>query len=48
MRAIAIEENADLSTAKGLGRAWSWADLIASHEAQGDLFSPEMPCECMI
>lgn len=48
LRAIEMEKNAILSTAKGLGRAWSWADLIASHEAQGDLFSPDIPCECMI
>lgn len=51
-RALAIEDNAETTAMKGLGRAWSWRSFIEQYEAQGDLFCgfPErisdMPCGC--
>ena len=48
-RAIRMEANADLISIKGLGRRWSWRDLIASDAAQDKLFTEvagEMPCGC--
>ena len=48
-RAIRIENNAmeNLDTVKGLGRSFSWAELIAKPE-QGDLFEEFSwtPCDC--
>ena len=47
-RAIAMEENASLTIIKGLGRRFSWKDVIA----QGSLFddgydsTPELVCGC--
>ena len=47
-RAIAMEENASLTAIKGLGRRFSWKDVIA----QGSLFddgydsTPELVCGC--
>lgn len=48
VRAIEMEANAELTTISGLGRRWSWTDLIRSDRAQLKLFdSPkEMPCGC--
>jgi hypothetical protein len=48
LRAIALEENADLTTIKGLGRRWRWSDLIRADREQLDLFKPprDMPCGC--
>ena len=48
-RALHLESNAELTTIKGLGRSYSWTDLIKNSELQKDLFScsPEIPCECM-
>ena len=48
-RALAMEANAKLLSVKGLGRRFSWRDLIAWDKAQIDLFvdaAQEMPCEC--
>ncbi len=48
-RALAMEANAELTSVKGLGRSFSWAELVAYDEAQIDMFghdSPGIPCEC--
>jgi len=48
-RAVAMEKNADLHTIKGLGRSYSWGDLIASDQAQQKLIldnTQEIPCGC--
>ena len=49
-RAAAMESNAELTLIKGLGRHWSWTDLVASDAAQLRLFSdygpPELECAC--
>jgi hypothetical protein len=50
-RALAMEANADLTTIKGLGRNYSWKDLLAFDEAQTKLFdsdysTTEIPCGC--
>lgn len=48
-KALAMEERADLHTVKGLGRTWSWADLINNHgnqltlECEGE---SDVPCLC--
>ena len=44
-RAIAMEENAELTTVKGLGRGYAWKDLIATD----DMFPEshiELACGC--
>jgi len=46
-RAIAMEENAELTNIKGLGRNWAWKDLLNN----GELFdypdvARDMPCGC--
>lgn len=48
LRATAMEENADLTTIRGLGRRWRWADLIRADREQMDLFHQpaDMPCGC--
>lgn len=48
-RALEIEASAELTTVKGLGRNWAWADLLTQEAAQQKLFDaypPEMPCGC--
>ena len=35
-RALAIEENADLTSISGLGRNWAWKDLLATDDMFGD------------
>ena len=47
-RAIAIEDNAqeNLTTVKGLGRNYSWKELIKYDNAQMKMFTQEIPCEC--
>lgn len=49
-RAVAMEENAELTTVKGLGRHWSWKNLVKSDADQMRLFSdagtPEIACGC--
>jgi hypothetical protein len=44
-RALAMEANADLTNARGLGRRWAWADLIAHRDASPEL-PMDMPCDC--
>ena len=43
-----MEENAqiNLTSIKGLGRNWSWKELIDSDNAQMKMFVTEVPCEC--
>lgn len=47
-RALKIESNASLTSIAGLGRRWSWADLVRSDRAQMRLFRQDldMPCDC--
>jgi hypothetical protein len=47
-RALAMEARAELTSVKGLGRAFAWADLVKFSEAQLDFFghTPEIPCGC--
>lgn len=49
-RALAIEGGADLTALAGLGRRWSWADLLRQNEAQMPLAfeagEPQVPCGC--
>jgi len=48
-RIKAMEANAELAQIKGLGRSWSWTDLLNADEAQMKLFedmSEPMPCGC--
>ena len=50
-RAIAMEANANLTTIKGLGRDYSWAELLEFDDAQTKLFdsdysTAEVPCGC--
>ena len=47
-RALAMEANAELTSVKGLGRSFAWADLVRFSEAQLDMFqhTPEIPCGC--
>jgi hypothetical protein len=47
LRAIEMEENADLTNIKGLGRDWRWSELLRT----GEMFDfpdrfQEMPCAC--
>ena len=51
-RAIAMEANAELTTIKGLGRDYSWTELLKFDDAQTKLFdsdwsTAEVPCGCM-
>lgn len=49
-RAIAMEENAELTSVKGLGRSFSWKEFLANEAGQCRLFPdhevPEVPCGC--
>jgi hypothetical protein len=47
-RALAIEANAVTTNVKGLGRHWSWRDLLDADARQGKLFAIEtaLPCGC--
>ena len=48
-RAVAMEQNADLHTIKGLGRgSFSWKDVLATDDMFSEEFSftPEMSCDC--
>jgi len=38
-RAVNMEQNADLTTVKGLGRTWTWENFIKTYEAQTNLFN---------
>ena len=47
MRAIEIEERAELTTIKGLGRTWKWKDLLSTDDMFGfpDI-ERDLPCGC--
>lgn len=49
-RAIAMERNADLTSIKGLGRSFAWADFLRAEADQARLFEdhsvPDVPCGC--
>ena len=47
-RALAIEENAELTSIKGLGRNYAWSEVIRMHKAQMTLpfCGFDLPCEC--
>lgn len=47
-RALAMEANAELTTIRGLGRSWSWAELVKYDDSQMDMFghSLDVPCGC--
>lgn len=47
-RALKIEEQADLTTIKGLGRTYAWKEVVLMHKAQMTLpfVGFELPCEC--
>jgi hypothetical protein len=47
-RAVALEDNANLTKIKGLGREFSWRDAVLSDDMFEDEFDlmPEMICEC--
>jgi hypothetical protein len=47
-RAIALEDNSNLTKIKGLGREFSWRDAVLSDDMFEDEFDlmPEMICEC--
>jgi len=49
-RAVAIEENAETHTVKGLGRHWTWRQLGDSDDIQlrllPDVTDDRMPCSC--
>lgn len=48
-RAVAMEQNANLTSVKGLGRNFAWGDLYAADDAQGKLFGEsniEIDCGC--
>ena len=44
-RAVAMENNAELTSVKGLGRDFAWRDLLAWNEAQIDMFPHESRIE---
>jgi len=49
-RAVAMEENADLTTVLGLGRRFSWKNAIKADREQMRLFDnmvPEIDCVCL-
>jgi hypothetical protein len=49
-RAIELENNAQLTSVKGLGRNYSWADFLKNEKDQMRLWpdyeAPEIPCGC--
>ena len=47
-RALAMEAGAKLTSVNGLGRSYSWADLVRYSDAQMDMFkgAVEIPCGC--
>jgi len=49
LRAVAMEQNAELTTVKGLGRNFAWGDLYAADDAQAKMFPEsyvEIDCGC--
>ena len=47
-RALAMEENAELTHIKGLGRNYAWSEIILMHKSQMTLpfIGFDLPCEC--
>lgn len=47
-RALKMEENAELTTIKGLGRNYAWKEIILMHKSQMNLpfVGFDLPCEC--
>lgn len=45
-RALAMEGNAELTSVKGLGRRFAWADVIKSAADEISLFTPAISCGC--
>jgi hypothetical protein len=48
-RAVAMENNAELTMVRGLGRSFAWRDLLAFNDAQIDMFPEsriEVDCGC--
>lgn len=45
-RALKIEDNASLTTIKGLGRRYSWRSLLEQITMFDDLYETAMPCGC--
>lgn len=46
-RAIAMEDNAELTSVKGLGRSFSWKEFVYGDPRQERLFPEiEIPCDC--
>ena len=45
-RAVAIEQNADITSLKGLGRNYAWKDLWAGNNLELYPDMPDMPCMC--
>jgi hypothetical protein len=47
-KALYMESNAELTSVKGLGRNFSWADLVKYDDDQLDMFAvhQEIPCGC--
>lgn len=45
-RAIAMEDNAELSTVEGLGRRFSWRIFALGDPRQISMLPPAIPCEC--
>ena len=47
-RALKMEENAELTVVKGLGRNYAWKEIVQMHKAQMTLpFTGfDLPCEC--
>ena len=47
-RAVAVENQAELTTIKGLGRNYSWKNLVELHLQNQPLPNVgfELPCEC--
>lgn len=48
-RAVAMEQNAQLTTVKGLGRNFAWGDLYATDDAQAKMFPEshvQIDCGC--
>lgn len=44
-RAVAMEHNAELTTIKGLGRRYSWEQLVADKTLK-EIAQPPLPCMC--
>jgi hypothetical protein len=45
-RAIAMEKNAELHTIKGLGRNFSWEEVLKQNDAFGFESPIELACGC--